>query len=631
MATELGQAYVQIMPSAKGISGSIQKELDPEATTAGKSAGNKIGAGIKLAGAAAVAAAGIALGKIISSSITEGAALQQSLGGVETLFKENADKVKQYANEAYRTAGLSANDYMQNVTSFSASLLQSLGGDTSAAADKANTAMIDMSDNANKFGSDMQDIQNAYQGFAKQNYTMLDNLKLGYGGTKSEMERLLSDAEKLTGVKYDINNLADVYDAIHAVQTELGVTGTTAKEAAETLSGSLASMKGAFSNVLGNLALGQDITPSLQGLAETVSTFLFDNLLPMVGNILKALPGALVTFIQAAAPHFIEAGEQFVTQLKTGITGGLPKLIESAGNIINNFVAFLMENLPLILTAGKDLLLNLVDGIIQNLPTIIDSAIQVISNFIDIVVQNLPNIVKTGIEVLISLIGGIISRLPEIIATAIMLVTKFIAMIISKLPDIVGAGVKIIGSIVSGIGQVAFTLFAKGAELMGGLMDKINEWKSKFFEAGKNIVTSIADGIRGAVGKVKSAIGDVVQTVRNYLPFSPAKEGPLKDLNKLDFTIIADGIYNAKRPIANAMHELTKSTLASYDAVMDVNADTNYKTGSGAKKEGDWFAKGGNIIIEKMEVRSDNDILSIANELYNLQRVKSRVGGVTLG
>lgn len=179
MATELGQAYVQIMPSAKGISGSIQQQLDPEATIAGKSAGSKIGAGIKVAGAAAVAAAGIALGKVISSSITEGAALQQSLGGIETLFKGSADKVKRYADEAYKTAGLSANAYMENVTSFSASLLQSLSGDTDKAAEKANMAMIDMSDNANKFGTDMQDIQNAYQGFAKQNYTMLDNLKLG--------------------------------------------------------------------------------------------------------------------------------------------------------------------------------------------------------------------------------------------------------------------------------------------------------------------------------------------------------------------------------------------------------------------------------------------------------------------
>lgn len=275
MAIELGQAFVQIMPSAKGISGSITKQLSGEADAAGTSAGSLIGGKLVAAIGGIIAAAKIGelITKGISASLSEGAALQQSLGGVETLFKGSADKVKQYANEAYKTAGLSANDYMENVTSFSASLLQSMGGDTEKAADKANMAMVDMSDNANKMGTNMGDIQNAYQGFAKQNYTMLDNLKLGYGGTKTEMERLLADATKLTGVKYDINNLSDVYTAIHAVQEELGITGTTAKEASETFSGSFAAMKAAFSNVLGKLSLGEDIIPSLQALAQTTSTF----------------------------------------------------------------------------------------------------------------------------------------------------------------------------------------------------------------------------------------------------------------------------------------------------------------------------------------------------------------------
>ncbi len=321
MATELGQAYVQIMPSAKGISGSIRGQLDPEADAAGRSAGMKIGTGLKVAAVAAVAAAGVALGKTISSSLTEGANLQQSLGGVETLFKGSADKVKKYADQAYKTSGLSANDYMSNVTSFSASLLQSVGGNTAKAADQANMAMVDMSDNANKMGSNMGDIQNAYQGFAKQNYTMLDNLKLGYGGTKEEMQRLLTDATKLTGVKYDINNLSDVYSAIHAVQGELGITGTTAKEAASTFSGSFDSMKASFSNVLGKIALGLDIGPSLQALATTTSTFLFNNFIPMVGNILKSLPGAVSTFFTDAAPSFIAGGQKLMSGLVQGMAG----------------------------------------------------------------------------------------------------------------------------------------------------------------------------------------------------------------------------------------------------------------------------------------------------------------------
>lgn len=334
MATELGQAYIQIIPSAKGISGAIKSQLDPEASSAGISAGSTLGSKFVSIVKGVIAAA--AIGKAFSMSLTEGSDLQQSLGGIETLFKGSADKVKKYADEAYKTSGLSANAYMENVTSFSASLLQSVGGDTEKAADVANMAMIDMSDNANKMGTSMGDIQNAYQGFAKQNYTMLDNLKLGYGGTKEEMQRLLSDAEKLTGVKYDINNLSDVYNAIHAIQENLDITGTTAKEAAETFSGSFAAMKASLSNVLGKMALGQDIKPALNQLAETTSTFLFGNFIPMVGNILKALPGAIVTFVKAAIPQVKAA----FGELLSSISDNFPILGELFEFISKNAQAF---------------------------------------------------------------------------------------------------------------------------------------------------------------------------------------------------------------------------------------------------------------------------------------------------
>ena len=299
MATQLGKAYVQIIPSAKGISGMIQKEIGGEVASAGTFAGESLGSNIVGTFKKIVAAAGI--GKAFSAALSEGAALQQSLGGVETLFKDSADKVKGFANEAYKTTGLSANAYMENVTGFSASLLQSLGGDTNKAAETANMAMIDMSDNANKMGTSMESIQLAYQGFAKQNYTMLDNLKLGYGGTKQEMQRLLADAEKLTGVKYDINNLSDVYSAIHAIQENLDITGTTAREAATTFTGSFESMKAAAQNVLGKIAIGENVTPALQSLLETTKTFLFGNFLPMIGNILSGLGVVLTEGVSSLA------------------------------------------------------------------------------------------------------------------------------------------------------------------------------------------------------------------------------------------------------------------------------------------------------------------------------------------
>ncbi|MDO4659652.1 PblA [Streptococcus sp.] len=320
MATEIAQAYVQLIPSARGITGKIQSLLNPEASAAGQSAGQSLGSSLVGIMKKVIVAAGI--GKAFSAAIREGAALQQSLGGIETLFKGSADKVKGYANEAYKTTGLSANAYMENVTGFSASLLQSLGGDTNKAAETANMAMIDMSDNANKMGTSMESIQMAYQGFAKQNYTMLDNLKLGYGGTKQEMQRLLADAEKLTGVKYDINNLSDVYSAIHTIQENLDITGTTAKEAASTFSGSFESMKAAAQNVLGKLALGENILPSLHALLKTTSTFLFDNFLPMIGNVFSGLGLVLTEGIsQIASQLFGDAFGSAVFDQLSRVTG----------------------------------------------------------------------------------------------------------------------------------------------------------------------------------------------------------------------------------------------------------------------------------------------------------------------
>lgn len=314
--TKLADAYVQIIPVAKGISNNL-KELLGELPGVGEESGEKTGEGFASKLKSVIAKAGLtaAIGKVVQEAFTEGAALEQSLGGVETLFKEHADIVRKNAEEAYRTAGLSANEYMENVTSFSASLLSSLSGDTKEAAKVADMAMVDMSDNANKFGTDMTAIQNAYQGFAKENYTMLDNLKLGYGGTKSEMERLLADAEKFSNVKYDIDNLNDVYEAIHVIQDNLGVTGTTAKEASSTFSGSFASMKAAAKNLLGVMTTGGDADKAFKNLTDTAEVFF--------GNV-KRMGKA---FIDGAVKVFDTAVEEALG--KIGIEG------ENAKDVIN--------------------------------------------------------------------------------------------------------------------------------------------------------------------------------------------------------------------------------------------------------------------------------------------------------
>lgn len=332
--TKLADAYVQIIPISEGITSKI-KELFKDLPDEGDSAGEKTGESFatKLKKAIAAAGVGAAISKVVTSAFTEGAALEQSLGGVETLFKKHADIVKKNAQDAYKTAGVSANEYMENVTSFSASLLSSLGGDTRKAAEVAHTAMVDMSDNANKFGSDMQSIQNAYQGFAKQNYTMLDNLKLGYGGTKSEMERLLQDAQKLSGVEYNIDNLSDVYNAIHTIQQNLDITGTTAKEASTTFSGSFASMKAAAKNFLGVLTSGGDADKAFNDLIGSTETFF--------GNVKRLAK----SFVSQTAKVFDSAVGQLFEKMGVdaenieGVIEGVHNALKSITAAIVTFIA----------------------------------------------------------------------------------------------------------------------------------------------------------------------------------------------------------------------------------------------------------------------------------------------------
>ena len=403
--TTLGKAYVQIVPSADGISGSITNLLGGEVDSAGTQAGESFGSKLMAVTKKVIAAAGI--GKAIAASLNEGGALQQSLGGVETLFKENADRVKQYASQAYKTTGLSANQYMESVTGFSASLLQSLGGDTAKAADIANTAMIDMADNSNKMGTSMEAIQNAYAGFAKQNYTMLDNLKLGYGGTKTEMERLLKDATKLTGVKYDINSLSDVYEAIHAVQGELGITGTTAKEASETLQGSFSAMKASFTDLLGAMSTGGDIGPQLEALATSASTWLFGNFIPMVTQILANVPQLIVGVLEEGLPLFLEEGGKLLTSLQEGVILNLPTMAETALQTIMGFVNGLGTMVPNLITSGTEFINSLVTGIVQTIPVLLSYVPQIISGLVTTITTNFPAIIKSGMDILANLATGV--------------------------------------------------------------------------------------------------------------------------------------------------------------------------------------------------------------------------------
>lgn len=530
MATDLGKAYVQIIPSARGISGMISNELGGEAMSAGTQSGSKLGGA--LVGMAKRVIGAAAIGKFIKDSIFQGGQLEQSLGGVETLFKDSSDKVKQYATKAFETSGISANEYMQNVTSFSASLLQSLGGNTSKAADVADMAMRDMSDNANKFGSDMESIQNAYQGFAKDNYTMLDNLKLGYGGTKSEMQRLLADATKLTGVKYDINNLSDVYNAIHAIQGKLDITGTTAKEASETLEGSFNSMKAAFKDFQGALTTGGDINATLSNLVQTTGTFLFKNLVPMVGRlvgnlglvILQGIPklinalnpaiDQIFTWLKSNFPRILQQGSELVGNLILGIINALPELLSAAGNLVNSFVQFVLSNLPAIWETGKNLFFKLVDGIINVLPQIGETALRIITEFINYVTNNLPQILQSGIKILTELVNGIIQRLPMIGATVLKIAALFLATLLEELPDILAMGVKLIVFLIKGI----FSMLSEINNTMGNITKTIIDAVKNvdLFSAGKAIIDGFLKGLKSAFEHVKSFVGGIGTWIKDH-------------------------------------------------------------------------------------------------------------------
>ena len=534
---------MQIVPSAKGIKGQIENIVNPNAENAGKNAGKSLGG--KLVGAFSAVMATAAIGETITKTFNEGAALQQSMGGIETLFKDNADTVKKYAAEAYRTAGVSANQYMETVTSFSASLLSSMGGDTAKAAEVANLAMIDMSDNANKMGTDMELIQNAYNGFAKGNFTMLDNLKLGFSGSKEGMEQLLAKAEEISGVKYDISSLSDIYNAIHVVQDELGIAGATANEAATTFTGSLNAMKAAATNVLGNLALGEDITPSLKTLVDTIVVFGKDNLFPMMMNIVKGLGGVLkdtalqvlgtdtsivtsvIDSITKKLPNILNKGVEIVTNIANGILKNIPKVLQSAGEILSKFVSYIMQNLPTIWQSGVNLVLNLVKGIVDNLPSVISSAATVVLNLIATFAKHLPQFLQQGITMLGQLAAGLIQAIPTLIG---------------KIPTI-------ISNVVS-----AF---------------KNHSWGS----IGGDIIRGIASGISNAVGVIvdaaKSAAKAAFNAAKEFLGIKSPSRLFRYGIGQYIPEGMALGIKDNVSMVSKAMNDLTK------EATGTINADVS--------------------------------------------------------
>ena len=491
---ELGKAYVQIVPSAQGIKSALTEMFDEETEGLGEQTGQSIGQELIGILKKVIVAAGI--GKIISESINLGGALQQSLGGVETLFKDSADTVKAYAAQAYKTVGLSTNDYMEQTTSFAASLLSSVSQDTQAAADLANMAMVDLAYNSNKMGTSMQDIQNAYQGFAKQNYTMLDNLKLGYGGTQAEMQRLLNDATKISGVKYDLGNLADMYSAIHIIQQEMDITGTTAKEAATTLTGSFAAMKAAAENVMGNWSTGADLTEPLQALADTAQTFLVDNLLPMIGNVLAGIPEIVYSLV----PELLQTGTELLSSLAQGFTEGIPEFFSTALPQLLAFTDQLRDNAASFVDAGLNLITQLLNGLIAGLPDLIAYVPDIIINICGIINDNMPKILGEGVAIIVQLVVGIVKAVPDLLANW----KKILQAVLSVISAInwLNIGKNILTGVANGVKSMGSSMLNAFKGGFSSALAWIKSLPSQAVQWGKNLIQSFINGLTGKGGAV---------------------------------------------------------------------------------------------------------------------------------
>lgn len=641
---KVGTAFRGIKQKADELKGSLPsisqglKAVGSAAATLGKGGLQVVGTTVSTTAKAfaafstAAITAGVAIGK---QALEQYADYEQLVGGVETLFGAGGQSLRQYAksvgksmsesaeeykkltaaqeeviknaDNAYKTAGLSANEYMETVTSVSAALIASVGGDTEEAAKKADLAITDMADNANKMGSDISGIQTAYQGFAKQNYTMLDNLKLGYGGTKTEMERLLEDATKISGVKYDIDSYADIVDAIHEVQTEMGITGTTAKEASSTISGSIGMTKAAWTNLMAGLAdsdadLGQlvdnlvdsalsvadnilpkvlEIVPNIvavvpkliEGLSgkvgeigTTLSTLILQ-MIPTLTNAFFKLIQSVIVLIPTLLPQMVQESVNLFMGLIDGINTTIPMLMAMIPQMITDLVAILTANLPQIINGGVMILVNLIQGITDAIPTLITAIIALLPVIVSAVVENLPLIIEAGINLLIALVTGIVQAIPQLIAMLPTIINTIVTTLLQMLPQIIEAGIQLLNAIVSGIIQAIPQLIAALPTVISSVVNTIIKNLPQIISAGIQLIGALISGIIRAIPQLIAALPKVVKAI-----FDTLKAIDWGELGKNIIDGIKDGIANAAKGLASAVMDAAKSALDAVKKFLGIHS-----------------------------------------------------------
>lgn len=550
-----------------------------EASGKTHSFGEKLKSGLATAakaGAAAIGAATAAVGALAKAALDSYGDYEQLTGGVETLFKTSADVVMEYANNAYKTAGLSANEYMETVTSFSASLLQSLGGDTEAAAKYADMAITDMSDNANKMGTDMEMIQNAYNGFAKQNFTMLDNLKLGYGGTKEEMQRLLSDAEKISGIEYDISSYADIVDAIHVVQTEMGITGTTAAEASSTIQGSVSAAKSAWANLVTGIGdENANLDQLIANFVDSVGTA-GENIIPRVEQILVGIGATiqklapiigeqLPPLMESVLPSLLSAGGQLLSGLANGILAAAPGLIKTGLPLISSLVSGLASALPEIANSGVDIITTLADGLSEQLPTLVPVAIDAILQLATTLTDpdNLSNMVDSALQLIMSLADGLINALPKLIEKVPVIITNLVTAIANNLPKLLQSGIKLIIKLGEGLIKAIPQLIKNIPQIIRAIVEGFLNLGSEILGIGRNIVSGIWNGIKEKIewlkNKVKGFFGGILDGAKDFLGIKSPSKLFRDQVGQYIALGVAEGIEDKQDDAVKAAEKLAKN------------------------------------------------------------------------
>ena len=582
----IGEAYLQIRPSMEGVAGEVEQAMGSAGSSGASSFGSAFSTGIKAVSGVAVAAVGAAsagVAKLTSEATNSFADYEQLVGGVEVLFGDSANTVMEDAASAFQTAGLSANEYMETVTGFAASLVGSLGGNTAEAANMAQMAVTDMADNANRMGTSMESIQNAYAGFAKQNFTMLDNLKLGYGGTKEEMERLLRDAEEMEGYiegSFDLNNFADVVEAINIVQSNLGIAGATAEEAGSTISGSMASVKSAMQNLITGLANPDaDLGLLIQNVVATGSAAL-DNLIPTIVNALTGIANALPMIvpiiteklpmlIQQILPPIIQA----ITTLTQALVEALPQilaiLIDVLPTLFPVIIDTILQMLPMLIDLGLQLVLALANGIIDALPTLIPAVVDVILTIVDKLTDPdmLVQLVDAALQLIIALAGGLIEALPRLIEKAPEIVMNLLEAIVRAAPMILEAGATLLFKIIEGVVNVIGQLVTLGADLVNSVKDGFMEKVEAAKNWGKDMIDNFIAGIKEKWEHLKSTVTDLASTIKSLLGFSEPEDGPLSNFHTFApdmMELFAQGIRDNVGMIQNALGTVTSTITTDF-------------------------------------------------------------------